>query len=111
VRWNGASGAAFSGAAGPIADAKENAMRFGLVVSAAFWLLAGHAVAQSGDRPPTDEERARLSAAMQAEGCSGGLFELDDDGYEVDDARCGDGRKYDLKFDKSFKLIEKDLDD
>jgi hypothetical protein len=86
-------------------------MRLGLVVSAALWLLAGHAVAQTDDRPPTDEERARLSAAMQAEGCSGGWFEFDDDGYEVDDARCGDGRTYDLKFDKSFKLIEKNLDD
>jgi hypothetical protein len=85
--------------------------RFLLLVPAAFWLLAGHAMAQANDRPPTAEERAKLSAAMQAEGCSGGTMEVDDDVYEVDDARCGDGRTYDLKFDKSLKLIEKDLED
>ena len=82
-----------------------------LLVSAAVWLLAGQAVASAGDRPATADERAKLVAAMKAEGCSGGTMEFDDDGYyEVDDARCGDGREYDLKFDKSFKLIEKDAD-
>jgi Peptidase propeptide and YPEB domain len=63
------------------------------------------------DRPVTDEERAKLVAAMQAQGCSGGSMEHDDNRYEVDDARCADGKTYDLKFDASFKLIEKDLDD
>ena len=86
-------------------------MRFRLLVSVALWLLAGHAVAQANDRPPTEEERAKVSAAMQAEGCSGGAMEVDDDSYEVDNARCSDGRTYDLEFDKSFKLIVKDLED
>jgi hypothetical protein len=36
---------------------------------------------------------------------------VDDDSYDVDNARCSDGRTYDLEFDKSFKLIEKDLKD
>jgi hypothetical protein len=93
------------------ADAKENAMSFRLLVMAALWLIAGHAITQADDRPPTDAERAKLTAAMQAAGCSGGSMEVDDDTYEVDDARCADGRDYDLKFDKSFNLIKKDADD
>jgi hypothetical protein len=26
--------------------------------------------------------------------------------FEVDDARCADGREYDLKFDANFRLIK-----
>jgi hypothetical protein len=64
------------------------------------------------DRPVTDDERAKLVAAVAAQGCSGGKMELDDDGhYEVDDTRCNDGRKYDLRFDTAFKLIKKELED
>jgi hypothetical protein len=81
-------------------------------ILAAACLLAGLPAALADDRPVTDEERGKLDAAMQAEGCSGGWLEYDDDGYyEVDDAKCSDGREYDLRFDNSFKLIEKDADD
>ena len=64
------------------------------------------------DRPVTDDERARLAAAVAAQGCSGGKmeFDIDDQHFEVDDARCSDGRKYDLKFDTSFRMIRKKLD-
>jgi hypothetical protein len=82
-----------------------------LLVSAAAWLLAEQAVALADDRPVTDDERAKLVAAMKAEGCSGGSMEYDDGHYEIDDARCGDGREYDLRFDQSFKPIGKDADD
>jgi hypothetical protein len=62
--------------------------------------------------PVTEDERARLVAAVQAEGCSGGKFEMDEDDqqFEVDDAACADGRKYDLKFDMQMKLKRKNLD-
>jgi hypothetical protein len=90
---------------------KENAMNSRLLVSAALWLLAGHAAVLAEDRPVTDDERAKLVAAMKAEGCAGGTMEYDDGHYEVDDARCGDGREYDLRFDQSFKLIGKNADD
>ena len=63
------------------------------------------------DRPVTEEERAKLVAAMAAEGCSGGEMEFDDGKFEVDDARCADGKEYDLDFDRDFKLIKKELDD
>lgn len=85
-------------------------MRYLVLVSAALLLLAWER-ALAADRPLTDDERTKLLAAMQAEGCSGGQMEFDDGHYEVDDASCADGRKYDLKFDASFKLVEKNLDD
>jgi hypothetical protein len=65
------------------------------------------------DRQVTEDERAKLSAAVQAEGCSGGKFELDeedDQQFEVDDAVCADGKKYDLKFDMQMRLKRKNLD-
>ena len=73
-------------------------------------LLAGPVIAK--ERPVTDDERAKLAAAMTALGCSGGKmeFDIDDNHFEVDDVRCNDGKKYDLKFDPAFKLIKKELD-
>jgi len=62
-------------------------------------------------RDVTDEERVKLVAAMAAEGCSGGKMEFDDDKYEVDDAQCKDGRRYDLDFDTAFKLVKKKAED
>jgi hypothetical protein len=90
-------------------------MKCTLLVSAAASAALSLLAWESGlatDRPLTEDERTKLVAAMTAEGCSGGQMEFDDDGhYEVDDARCSDGRRYDLKFDASFKLIGKALDD
>jgi hypothetical protein len=61
------------------------------------------------DRQVTQDERSKLVAAVQAEGCSGGKFEFDEDDqeFEVDDAVCADGQKYDLKFDAQMKLKSK----
>lgn len=74
----------------------------------AIGLGAGAALA---DRPVTDQERSQLEAAIKAAGCTGGSMEFDDGKFEVDDARCADGREYDLDFDASFRLIKKDQDD
>lgn len=70
------------------------------------------------DRPVTEQERPKLEAALKEAGCSGGKMEFDDDRgashpdgkFEVDDAICQDGKKYDLAFDPSFKLLAKKLD-
>ena len=74
--------------------------------------------ALSKDRPVTDQERPKLEAALKEVGCSGGKIEFDDDKaaahpngkFEVDDSTCQDGKKYDLTFDPSFKLLTKKLD-
>ena len=85
-------------------------MHLQLAISVLVLAIANQAVAK--DRPVTDDERAKLVAAVAAQGCSGGKMEFDDDGYfEVDDAKCADGREYDLKFDTSFQLTQKKLDD
>jgi hypothetical protein len=71
-------------------------------------LTAGSALA---DRAVTEDERAKLVAALQAAGCSGGKMEFDDGKFEVDDSKCADGKTYDLDFDATFKLIKKKLED
>ena len=61
-----------------------------LILSTA--ILAVSALPALADRQVTGDERAKLVAAVQAEGCSGGKFELDDDDqqFEVDDAVCAE---------------------
>ncbi len=69
------------------------------------------------DRAVTDQEMARLEAAVKSAGCTGGEMEFDDDRspphpsgkFEVDDAMCGN-QKHDLVFDHDFKLISKEAD-
>jgi hypothetical protein len=87
---------------------KELLMR--LIVSIA--VLAVSTLPALADRQVTEDERTKLVAAVQAEGCSGGKLEFDDDDqqFEVDDAVCADGKKYDLKFDAQMKLKRKNLD-
>jgi tellurite resistance protein len=81
-----------------------------LIVSIA--VLAVSTLPALADRQVTEDERTKLVAAVQAEGCSGGKLEFDDDDqqFEVDDAVCADGKKYDLKFDAQMKLKRKNLD-
>jgi hypothetical protein len=79
-------------------------------------VLATGALAK--DRPVTDQERPKLEATLKEAGCSGGKMEFDDDKaaahpngkFEVDDATCQDGKKYDLTFDPNFKVLTKKLD-
>jgi tellurite resistance protein len=71
--------------------------------------LSSATVAQA-DRPITDQEKGRLVEALKAQGCSGGKMEFDDGKFEVDDAICADGKKYDIKFDQSYQMIDKKLE-
>ena len=75
-------------------------------------ILALTALPAFADRQVTEDERAKLVAAVQAEGCNGGKFEMDEDDqqFEVDDAVCADGKKYDFKFDLQMRLKRKNLD-
>ena len=72
-------------------------------------LALGVAPALAG-RAVTDDERAKLVSAVSAQGCSGGKMEFDDGKYEVDNARCNDGKTYDLDFNQSFQLLKKKLE-
>ena len=75
-------------------------------------VLMALAVPAKADRPLTEAERAKVMEAVKAQGCSGGKMEFDEDDrqFEVDDAVCADGKKYDLKFDADFKFVRKNLD-
>jgi hypothetical protein len=72
-------------------------------LAAAALIMFASTPTLADDRPVTDDERAKLVAAVAAEGCSGGEMEFNDGHYEVDDAKCSDGREYELKFDSAFK--------
>jgi hypothetical protein len=85
-------------------------MRNRFLVSGALLILT--VAAAQADRPVTDEEKAKLLPAIEAAGCTGGTLEVEDDeGYEVEGAKCGDGQIYDLEFDKEFRLTRKESDD
>jgi hypothetical protein len=73
-------------------------------------IVAGPARA---DREVTEAERSRLEAALKAQGCTGTKFHWDEDDreFEVDDARCADGKKYDMNFAADYTLKSKKLDD
>ena len=83
-------------------------MRMTILASAFLLLTAGSAFAD--DRPLTDQERARLTEAVKADGCTAGKMKVDDAKFEVD-ATCADNKKYEFEFDAQFKLIKKELDD
>jgi hypothetical protein len=76
-------------------------------------LLAVITFPAKADRPVTEAERANLVAAVAAQGCTGGRVEWDEDDseFDVDDAQCNDGRKYDLKFNADYTLKSKTLED
>jgi hypothetical protein len=84
-------------------------MKLAAILGAVLILSAMQARAE--DRPVTAEEGTQLVAALQAQGCTGGKMEFDDGKFEVDNAKCSDGKTYDLDFDASFKLLKKDLED
>ncbi|WP_419912350.1 hypothetical protein [Hoeflea sp.] len=65
-----------------------------------------------GERPVTEQERARIDAALALEGCSGGIaeFDYDDNRYEVDRALCGH-MLYEFDLDRDFNIVSKERDD
>ncbi len=93
-------------------------MRSVFVTAAVLLVAAGLAFpALAKDRPVTDQERAKLEAAVKTAGCTGAKMEFDDDKdaahpagkFEVDDAMCGN-QKHDLVFDPDFKMLSKKAD-
>jgi hypothetical protein len=61
------------------------------------------------DASLSEEELKSAVAAAATWGCEGGKWEKEVEGtgvFELDDAKCKDGAHYDLKFDKSFKLLD-----
>ena len=82
----------------------------GFLASAA--LLAVIAFPAWADRPVTQAQRAKLDAAVAAQGCTGGKMEWDEDDheFEVEDVSCSDGHRYELKFHSDYTLKSKKRD-
>ena len=71
---------------------------FALAFAVALFALDARA-----DHEITAEEQASIVAALEAEGCTGGTYEHDDDDdYEIDDAQCADG-SYDFELVEGFQ--------
>lgn len=83
-----------------------------MLAAAPVALLA--ATAALADRPPTESERAAVEQALRTAGfVSWEEIELDDDGprWEIDDARAGDGRRYDVKIHpKTLRIVRQERD-
>ncbi len=59
------------------------------------------------DSKPSDDEAAKIKAALTEWGCEGGTIEKETEAsgtFEVDDTKCK-GAQYDVKLDSAFKLI------
>ena len=59
------------------------------------------------DEKPSDEEAAKIKAALTEWGCEGGTYEKETEAtgvFEIDDAKCK-GAQYDLKLDSAFKVV------
>jgi hypothetical protein len=95
-----------------VAPPEGHQMHRKIALTAAI-LLATQSPLLAKDRPVTAGEHSALTAAVTAARCSGGKmeFEIDENYFEVDDARCADGRKYELDFNVEFKLFKKQLED
>ena len=80
------------------------------------FFLAGLAISVAAaspslaDREPNADERAKIEQMLRSEGfASWEEIELDDDGWEVDDAKGSDGREYELKLDRNtLQIIKRD---
>jgi hypothetical protein len=79
-------------------------MMRGVLIFLSLILTTSTAIA---DRPVTQQESERLQEVLKEQG---GKMEFDDGKFEVDNARCADGKTYDLEFDSSFQLIKKKLE-
>lgn len=70
-------------------------------------LLFALAMPAFADTPLSEDEMKQATAAAATWGCEGGKWEKETEAsgvFELDDAKCKDGKNYDLKFDKDFKL-------
>jgi hypothetical protein len=78
--------------------------KFLMTACAAVALCAAPAFA---DDDPSEEEAAKIKAAVEAWGCSGGEFEKETEGtgvFEAEDVKCKSGQ-YDFRLDKDFNVF------
>jgi hypothetical protein len=75
-----------------------------LIAAAALILATSAATAGPA---PTADEMAKIEATLKAWGCSATAAEVEAEGsglYEMDDAKCADGKIYDIRLNKDFSV-------
>lgn len=73
----------------------------------ALVFAAGSAGIALADDKPSDAEAAKIKAAIEQWGCSGGEYEKESEGtgvFEAEDVKCPAGQ-YDFRLDKDFKVF------
>lgn len=76
-----------------------------LIISIAAAALCS--TAALADSKPSDDEAAKIKAALSEWGCEGGTYEKETEAsgvFEIDDAKCK-GLQFDVKLDSSFKVL------
>jgi hypothetical protein len=54
------------------------------------------------------EAQARIDALLAEMQCQlNGEIEVEDDGFELDDVFCADGKQYDVELNADFEVVEK----
>ncbi|WP_395684561.1 hypothetical protein [Aestuariivirga sp.] len=69
-------------------------------------LVLTSALASAGPAPSA-EEMAKIEATLKAWGCSATAAEVESEGsglYEMDDAKCADGKIYDIRLNQDFSV-------
>lgn len=77
-----------------------------IILAGLLVVASGCSFAIAGDDEPTADEKTKIEAALAEAGCAGGEIELKDYGFKVEEAEC-DGKEYDIKLDKDFKITAK----
>ena len=80
------------------------------LIAVAFALGLASGTPAWAERQLTEDEKTRLLSALATQGCAAGTMKFDDGRYEADDARCSDGKTYDLEFGADFQLQSKKLE-
>jgi len=73
----------------------------------ALVFAAGSSGIEFADDKPSDDEAAKIKAAVEQWGCSGGTYEKETEGtgvYEAEDVKCKAGQ-YDFRLGKDFKVF------
>ena len=72
-------------------------------------LLAGCSKVRG--EPASLDDITKVVEALRAAGCTAvRQIDVDADGFEIEGARCEDGKSYDVKLDKKFAVVSKRKD-
>jgi hypothetical protein len=76
------------------------------IAAVALVFAIGTGAAYADDKP-TDDEAAKIKAAVAEWNCEGGTYEKESEGtgvYEAEDVKCKSGQ-YDFRLEKDFKVF------